>query len=141
MCLRHWSSEHGADRVARADFHPLHLGQPARGQRGGHQAQVGADVVGAFQHRPRLAAAGVDLGEGVQDGGGADPQAQRPGAGAHQVAGLQRRRLLQQAHQPGQLAALGAGSLGRGDLVQGIEHHRDLQGRRPRPGSGLQLWC
>jgi hypothetical protein len=78
----------------------------------------------------------VDLGQRVQDGGRADPQAQAAGAGAYQVAGLQRGRLLQQADQPGQLAALGAGAFGGGDLVQALEDHLDLQGGRP---VGVQL--
>jgi hypothetical protein len=68
----------------------------------------------------------MDLGERVQDGGRADPKAEAAGAGAHQVAGLQRGRLLQQAPQPCQLAALGAGPFRRGDLVQTLEHRPHL---------------
>jgi hypothetical protein len=112
--------------------------RPSVARVGGDQAEVGADVVGPLQQRSGLAAAGVDLGQGVQDGGGADPQPQAAGAGADQVAGLQRGRLGEQGDQPGQLAALGAGPFRRGDLVQAVEHHPDLQGCRPRPGGGLQ---
>jgi hypothetical protein len=71
--------------------------------------------------------------QGVQDGGGADPQAQLAGAGADQVAGLQRGGPPEQADQAGQLAALGAGPLSLGDLVQAVEHRPDLQAGRPRP--------
>jgi hypothetical protein len=78
----------------------------------------------------------VDLGKPVQDGGGADPQAQRAGDSPHQVTGLQRRRPAKQADQPGQLAALRALPLGLGDLVQALEHGPDLQGRHP---VGVQL--
>ena len=112
---------------------------PPLDQRRGDQAEVGADVVGPFQHRTGLAAAGVHLGERVQDGGGADPEAQLAGHGADQVAGLQRRRLAQQARQQRPACAPASPAPGRGgDLVQGVEHHLDLQARRSRRRPGRQ---
>ena len=71
----------------------------------------------------------------------ADPQPQRPGDGAGQVTDLQRGRPLEQAAKQLQLAALGAGPGGGRDLVQGLEHHPDLQGGHPPAGpvGGQQL--
>src|SRR6266542_4326828 len=112
--------------------------QPAGGQRRGDQAQVRADVVGALQHRAGGAAACVDGGQRVQDGGGADPQPQRAGDRADQVAALQRGGLPEQPGEQVEFAALGALTLLAGDLVEGLEHHRDLQGRRPPGGRGGQ---
>ena len=107
------------------------------GQGGRDQPEVGADVVGPLQHRPAGPAAGVDQGQGVQDGRVAHPQPQRAGDGAGQVAGLQRGRPFQEAAEQLQLAALGAGPFGGRDLVQGLEHRPDLQGRWPRAGPTL----
>ena len=108
--------EHGPHRVARLHLELLDRRQPAADQRGGDLAQVAADVVGAFQHRPGGPAARMDLGERIQDGGRADAQPQAPGDQAQQVAGLQRGGLGEQPGQQLQLAALRARSLGRGDL-------------------------
>src|SRR6266498_2437829 len=83
-------------------------------------------------------AACVDGGQRVQDGGGADPQPQRAGDRADQVAALQRGGLPEQPGEQVEFAALGALTLLAGDLVEGLEHHRDLQGRRPPGGRGGQ---
>ncbi len=78
--------------------------------------------------------------ERVQDGGGADPQAQPAGDQAQQVAGLQRGGLGEQPGQQVQLAALRALPFGLGDLVERVDHDRDWQARRPVPGDdGQQL--
>jgi hypothetical protein len=132
--LAHPLGEHGPHRVARPHLHRLHRGQPLGGQGGRDQAQVRADVVGPLQDLSLPAAAGVHLGQGVEDGGGADPQPQRGRDRAQQVAGLQRGRLVQQGDQALQLAGLGAGPLGLGDLVQAGEHPLHLQGGRPGAG-------
>jgi hypothetical protein len=136
--LAHPLGQHRPDRVAGPHLHRLDLGQAAADQGGRDQAQVGADVVGPLQDRARLAAAGVDLGQGVKNGGGADPQPERPGDGADQVACLQRGRFLQEADQPGQLAGHRAFPLGLGDLVQAGEHRLHLQRRLPRVQGGQQ---
>jgi hypothetical protein len=89
--------EHDPDRVARADLELFDRREPAPDQGGGDPAEVAADVIGAFQHRPGRPAAGVCLRERVQDGGRSDPQPQPPGDQAQQVAGLQRGGLGEQA--------------------------------------------
>ena len=132
--------EHGAHRVAGAHLQPLDRRHPATGQSGGDQAEVAADVVAAFQHRPGGPATGVHLRERVQDGGGADAQPQAAGDQAEQVAGLQRGGLGEQAGQQVQLATLRALPFGLGDPVQGVDHRRDLQARRSAGGDdGEQL--
>ena len=98
--------------------------RPPVDQGGGDPAQVAADVVGAFQHRPGGPPAGVDLGQRVQDGGRADAQPQPLGDQAQQVAGLQRGGLAEQPGQQVQLAALRPRSLGRGDLAQRVAPRR-----------------
>jgi len=82
--------------------------------------------------------------ERVEDGGSADAQPQRAGDQAQQVPGLQRSGLREQAGQQLQLAALGAGSFGLGDLVQGVDHLGDRHGGRSAGhpaghGGGQQL--
>ena len=130
--------QHGPHRVARADLDLLGRRQAAGGQGGGDPAQVAADVVGAFQHRPGGPPAGVDLGQRVQDGGRADAQPQPLGDQAQQVAGLQRGGLAEQPGQQVQLAALRPLSLGRGDLVQGVHHGGDRQRLAGRSAAGGQ---
>ena len=132
--------QHGPHRVTRADLDLSGRRQAAFGQGGGDPAQVAADVVGAFQHRPGGPPAGVHLGQRVQDGGRADAQPQPLGEVAQQVAGLQRGGLAEQPGQQVQLAALRPRSLGRGDLVQRVHHSADRQRRRPAGrGGGQQL--
>jgi hypothetical protein len=72
--VAHPLGEHRPHRVARADLDGLDRLQAPVDQGGRDQAEVGADVVGPLQHRPAGPAAGVDQGQGVQDGRVADPQ-------------------------------------------------------------------
>ena len=123
--------QHGPHRVARAYADLLDRGQAAGRQGGGDPAQVAADVVGAFQHRPGGPPAGVHLGQGVQDGGRADAQSQPLGDQPQQVAGLQRGGPGEQPGQQVQFAALRARPFGRRDLVQRVYHGGDRQGGRP----------
>jgi len=129
--IRQPLGEHRPHRVARPHLHRLDCLQAALDQGLGDQAEVAAAVVGALQHRPGRPPAGIHRRQRVQDRGGADPQPQRPGDQPQQVAGLQRRRPANQPHQQRQLAGLGAGPFGPGDLMQGLNHHADLQARRP----------
>jgi hypothetical protein len=80
--------QHGPHRVTRTHLDLLDRRHPAVHQNGRDPAQVTADVVGTFQHRPIGSAAGVHLRERVQDGRCADPQPQPLGDQAEQVAGL-----------------------------------------------------
>ena len=93
--------QHGPHRAARPHPESLHRRHAAVGQDGGDPAQVAADVVGAFQHRPGGPPAGVRLRQCIQDGGRADAQPQVPGDQAEQVPGLQRGGLAEQAGQHG----------------------------------------
>jgi hypothetical protein len=119
--------EHRPDRVAGAYPDLLHRLRPTLGDRGGDQPDIRADVEGPLENRPGLAATGVHLREPVQDGGGADAQTQVPGHRTHEVARFQRCRLAQQPREQLQLAPLRPGPRRGGDLVQRVEHHRDLQ--------------
>ena len=78
--------QHHPDRVARPHPQPLHRVQPVADQRAGDQAEVAADVVPPLQHRPVLPAAGVDVGQRVQDGRRADAEPQVAGDQPEQVA-------------------------------------------------------
>jgi hypothetical protein len=124
-------SEHRPHRVAGPYPDLLHRGRPTIGDGGRDQREIRADVVGPLEHRTGLATTGVHLREPVQDGGGADTQAQIPGHRTNQIAGLQRRRLAQQPGQQVQLAPLRTLPGRGGDLVQRVEHHPHLQAPRP----------
>ena len=104
--------EHGPHSVTRAHLQLLDRRHPASDQNGGDLAQIAADVVGAFQHRPGGPPTGVYLRERVQDGGHADAQPQSSGDQAQQVADLQRGSLGEVAglpHASGDLPGAGAG--------------------------------
>jgi hypothetical protein len=118
--------------------------ETAPGPFGGAASRVGGGPPGGAEHRHGLLdGGGVGGGLVVTPAAGEPGEPQRqagvlleqaPGGGVvrrqgqlggehlhHQVAGFQRRRPGEQGDQAGQLAALGAGPLGPGDLVQVLE--------------------
>ena len=126
--------EHDPHRVARPHLHLLDRRQPAAGQRLGDHAEVAADVVRPLQHRAVGLAAGVHPDQRVEDRRRADAEPQVAGDQAQHVARLQRGGPVEQAGQQVELAALRAGALGRGDLVQRVDHLGDVQAAAARSG-------